>query len=53
MPDYQEMYQNLFRATEQSIRTLIQAQQACEELYLNQLEPELRLLSRDEEDKKG
>lgn len=35
MPDYQEMYLTLFRATEQAIQTLIEAQRACEELYLN------------------
>lgn len=34
MPDYREMYLTLFRATEQAIHTLIEAQRACEELYL-------------------
>ena len=31
MPDYQELYQMLFRATETAIEVLIRAQQACEE----------------------
>jgi len=39
MPDYQEMYQKLFRATEQAINTLITAQRECEEIYINS--PEL------------
>ncbi len=34
MPDYQEMYFKLFRATERAINVLIAAQQECEELYL-------------------
>ena len=35
MPDYKEMYLTLFRATEQAINTLIEAQQKCEEMYLD------------------
>lgn len=35
MPDYKEMYLKLFRATEKAINELINAQQECEELYLN------------------
>ena len=34
MADYQAMYLKLMRATEEAIRTLIAAQQACEEMYL-------------------
>ena len=34
MPDYKELYLVLFRASEQAIRLLIEAQQRCEELYL-------------------
>ena len=41
MPDYQELYLKMMRATEQAIRILIQAQQECEELYLRTSEPEL------------
>ena len=41
MPDYKEMHLTLFRATEQAINTLIDAQRACEELYIGQPEPDL------------
>lgn len=34
MPDYEELYYTLFRATEQAISALIEAQRICEELYL-------------------
>lgn len=40
MPDYQELYHKLFRATEDAINCLIQAQQECEELYISDGEPE-------------
>jgi len=42
MPDYKEMYLKLFRATEDAINLLIDAQQACEELYITTPEPELK-----------
>lgn len=45
MPDYKKMYLTLFRATEQAINTLIEAQRACEELYISEPETELRVLS--------
>ena len=32
MPDYKEMYLTLMRETEKAIRTLTEAQRACEEL---------------------
>lgn len=35
MVDYKELYLNMVRASERAIRELIQAQQACEELYLS------------------
>ena len=38
--DYKEPYLNLFRATERAINTLIEAQQRCEERYLEMTEPE-------------
>ena len=38
MPDYQELYQMLFRATETAIEVLIRTQQACEEKYLQETE---------------
>ncbi|MDD6159650.1 MAG: hypothetical protein PUB51_00765 [Oscillospiraceae bacterium] len=48
MPDYQEMYLKLFRATEDAIDRLIAAQRECEELYLSSSEPKLTPLSPDE-----
>lgn len=44
MPDYKQMYLTLFRATEQAINTLIQAQQQCEELYISQPESTLKIV---------
>lgn len=38
MPDYQELYQMLFRAAECAIQILIDAQRACEEKYLMDIE---------------
>ena len=38
--DYKEMYLKMMRATEEAIRILIQAQQECEEMYLNEEEEE-------------
>lgn len=55
MPDYQQMYLTMIRASEAALRELesaqakiIAAQQACEELYLSQSEPELTLLPKKE-----
>lgn len=53
MPDYKEMYLKLFRASEQAISTLIQAQRECEELYISQPEPDLKVLSISPENKKS
>ena len=36
MADYKEMYLIMMRATEKAIRILIEAQQQCEELYLQE-----------------
>ena len=47
MPDDQTLYVTLFRAVEQAIDILIAAQQTCEELYINQAEPELTVLFPD------
>lgn len=44
MPDYKEMYLKLFRATENAINILIEAQQECEELYISAPEPELKVI---------
>lgn len=44
MADYKEMYLHLPRETEKAVRILIQAQQDCEEMYINSPEPELTVL---------
>lgn len=49
MPDYKEMYLTLFRATEQAINTLVAAQQACEERYINGQDGEVTLLPQREQ----
>lgn len=41
MPNYQEMYLHLMRETERAVRILIQAQQDCEEMFLDSPEPSL------------
>lgn len=53
MPNYKEMYLKLFRASEQAINTLITAQRECEELYISQPEPNLKLLTISAENKKS
>ena len=44
MPDYKKMYLTLFRATEQAINTLIQAQRECEELYISATDTERKIV---------
>lgn len=46
MPDYKEMYLMMVRETEKAVQTLIQVQKACEELYIQDEGPVLRVLSR-------
>ncbi|MEG1758661.1 MAG: hypothetical protein RR235_09430 [Oscillospiraceae bacterium] len=53
MPDYKEMYLTLLRASEQAINALIQAQRECEELYISQPEPDLKVLSISAENEKS
>ena len=48
MADYKEMYFTLFRACEQAEKILIEAQQKCEELYLDSEEPKLTVLKKEE-----
>ncbi len=45
MPDYKELYFKLFRASNQAVELLIEAQRECEELYCSAAEPELRMLN--------
>ena len=43
MPDYKALYYQLFRANEQALQILLQAQQAAEQALLQQAEPPLQL----------
>lgn len=36
MQDYQELYLTMIRASEQAIRVLIEAQQQCEDIIINE-----------------
>ena len=40
MPDFQEMYYTLMRASEEALRIMIEAQKKCEEMYIAQEESE-------------
>ena len=48
MPDYKKMYLRLFRASEEAINLLIEAQRECEEMPLEDEQPELILPERSE-----
>ena len=50
MPDYKEMYLNLFRASEKAINILTAAQLECEEMFLSAVEPELTVLKNPKND---
>lgn len=45
MPDYKEIYLKLFRASEEAVNVLIAAQRECEELYVSEPEPELKIIT--------
>lgn len=45
MPDYQELYLKMFRASEKAIDILIAAQRECEELYTANASPALEVVS--------
>ena len=49
MPDYRELYLELFRATTRAIDILIEAQQWCEERYLQAGQAEVVVLAREQE----
>ena len=53
MPDYKKMYLRLFRASEEAINLLIEAQRECEEMLLEGEEPQLILLNPPEKAAKG
>lgn len=44
MQDYRQMYQIMLTATEQAIDILTAAQMECEEIYNENLPPELELI---------
>lgn len=35
MPDFEEMYYKMVRASEKAIRIIIEAQRECEEMYIS------------------
>ena len=43
MPNYKMLYYQMFRANEQALRILLQAQQAAEQALLAEAEPPLQL----------
>lgn len=49
MADWKEMYLTLMRDTERAIRILTEAQQTCEELYLQEEGPPLSLIPKTAE----
>lgn len=51
MSNYKEMYFKLLCASEKALNILIDAQLACEELYVEQDEPELLILKNMKEGK--
>ena len=48
MPDWKEMYLELFRETEKAIDILIAVQRRCEDMYINAPEPEIVLLPKQD-----
>ena len=40
MPDFEEMYYTLMRASEEALRIMIEAQKKCEEMYVSNSESE-------------
>ncbi len=49
MADYKDMYLKLFRATEEAINILVEAQKECEEMFIKDGGEEPRLISLLEE----
>ena len=50
MPDYQEMYLTMVRASEKAINILTAAQLECEEMFLSDGEPKLTVLNNPKND---
>lgn len=40
MPDFEEMYLTMLRASEEALRIIIEAQKKCEEMYISNDENE-------------
>lgn len=53
MPDYKELYLKQFRAAEKAINILIEAQQECEQRFIeeSEMEAELKQLLQKENEK--
>ena len=49
MPDYKTMYLTLFKASEDAVNLLIAAQRKCEELYIASEEPNIVVLSEEDD----
>ena len=49
MPDYKKMYFTLFKASEEAVNLLIAAQRKCEELYIASEEPNIVVLSEEDD----
>ena len=49
MPDYKKMYFTLFKASEEAVNLLIAAQRECEELYIASEEPNIVVLSEEDD----
>ena len=41
MPNFEEMYYTMVRASEAAIKIIIEAQQKCEEMYISQPEQQV------------
>ena len=51
MPDYKEMYLKMVRASEEAVNILISAQRDCEEMYIREPQPVVRIVPPNEPDK--
>ena len=49
MPDYKKMYFTLFKASEEAANLLSAAQRECEELYIASEEPNIVVLSEEDD----
>jgi len=47
MPDYKKMYLTMFKASEDAVNLLLQAQRECEEIYISSPETDIKVLDLD------